>query len=140
MVTLTGNLERSRRSNDSGDPARQGLALITASPHHTRRAQQPNGRGIVRVTLTNQDRSREPWAVEVPDSARKHGLPDADILHAWRNVLRVAEQDYGGENRIIAVGPARNGALLELVVVPAEEPSRIIHADYARRSFLDRMR
>ncbi len=78
--------------------------------------------------------------MEVADSARKHGIPDADILHAWRNVLRVAEQDYGGENRIIAVGPARNGALLELVIVPADEPTRIIHADYARRSFLDRMR
>jgi transposase-like protein len=35
--------------------------------------------------------------VEVAASARKHGISDADILHAWRNVLRVAEQDYGGE-------------------------------------------
>ena len=79
-------------------------------------------------------------AVEVAVSARKHGISDADILHAWRNVLRVAEQAYGGESRIIAVGPARNGALLELVLVPADEPTRVIHADYARRSFLDRMR
>lgn len=49
----------------------------------------------------------------------KHGISGADILHAWRNVLRVAEQDYGGESRIIAVGPARNGALVRLVVVAA---------------------
>jgi uncharacterized DUF497 family protein len=78
--------------------------------------------------------------LEVAASARKHGISDADVLHAWRNVLRVAEQDYGGESRIIAVGPARNGALLELVVVPTDEPARVIHADYARRSFLDRLR
>ena len=56
--------------------------------------------------------------MEVAASARKHGISDADILHAWRNALRVAEEDYRGESRIIAVGPARNGALLELVVVP----------------------
>lgn len=74
------------------------------------------------------------------DSARKHGICDADILHAWRNVLRVAEQDYDGQSRIIAVGPARNGALLELVLVPDHAPTRVIHADHARRSFLDRLR
>lgn len=73
-------------------------------------------------------------------SARKHGISDADILHAWRNVLRVAEQDYDGEARLIAVGPARNGSLLELVLVPDDAPARIIHADHARRSFLDRLR
>lgn len=78
--------------------------------------------------------------MEIAASARRHDIPDADILHAWRNVLRVAEQDCGGESRIIAVGPARNGALLELVVVPTDEPTRVIHADYARRSFLDRLR
>lgn len=78
--------------------------------------------------------------MEVAASARKHGIADADILHAWRNVLRLAEQDYGGEARIIAVGPARNGALLELVIVPAAAPTRVIHADYARRSLLDHLR
>ncbi len=78
--------------------------------------------------------------MEVTASARKHGIADADIRHAWRNVLRTAEQDYDGEARLIAVGPARNGALLELVLVPVDEPLRVIHADYARRSFLDQMR
>jgi hypothetical protein len=78
--------------------------------------------------------------VEIAYSAHRHGLPDDDIWHAWRNVLRVADQDYEGESRVIAVDPARNGALLELVLVPADKPTRVIHADYARRSFLDRMR
>ena len=75
--------------------------------------------------------------MEVAASARGHGIPDIDILHAWRNVLRVAEQDDGGESRVIAVGPAMSGALLELVLVPADEPTRVIHADHARHSFLD---
>ena len=94
----------------------------------------------VRATLTHPPRQAILDAVVVAASARKHGIPDADILHAWRNVLRIAEQDYGGETRIIAVRPARNGALLELAIVPADEPARVIHADYARRSFLDRLR
>jgi len=50
------------------------------------------------------------------------------------------EQDYGGETRLIALGPARDGALLELVPVPGDVPIRVIHADHARRSFLDRLR
>lgn len=86
---------------------------------------------VVRVFLT---------CGEIADSAHKHGLSDDDIWHAWRNVLRVAEQEYDGEARVIAVGPAHNGALLELVIVPADNPTRVIHADYARRSFPDRMR
>lgn len=92
------------------------------------------------MSLTYSELSGILGAVEVAVSARKHGIPDADILHAWRNVLRVAEQDYGGESRVIAVGPARDGALLELVLVPDDAPTRVIHADYARRSFLDRLR
>lgn len=74
------------------------------------------------------------------DSARKHGIADADILHAWRNAIRLSEQDYGGGTRVIAVGPARNGGLLELVAVPSDAPTRIIPADHVRRSFLDQLR
>ena len=92
------------------------------------------------VALDTAPRQANLDAVEVAASARQHGISDADILHAWRNVLRVAEQDYGGESRVIAVGPARNGALLELVLVAADEPIQVIHTDFARRSFLDRMR
>ncbi len=43
---------------------------------------------VVRVFLT---------CGEIADSAHKHGLSDDDIWHAWRNVLRVAEQEYDGE-------------------------------------------
>lgn len=78
--------------------------------------------------------------VEIVDSARRHDIPDEDIRHAWRNVLRIDEQDYDGEARLIAIGPARNGALLELVLVPVDAPTRVIHADNARDSFLARLR
>lgn len=77
--------------------------------------------------------------MDIAGSARKHGIADADVLHAWRNVYAAAEQEYDGEIRIIAVGLARNGAFLELVLVPADEPTRIIHADNARQTFLSRL-
>lgn len=77
--------------------------------------------------------------MEITASARKHGIADADVLHAWRNVIATAEQEYDGEIRIIAVGPARDGGFLELVLVPADQPTRVIHADRARPSFLSRL-
>jgi uncharacterized DUF497 family protein len=67
--------------------------------------------------------------VEIRDSARKHGIADADMLHAIKNPIRYREQDYDGEARIFIIGPDRTGRFLELVIVPADEPSRIIHAD-----------
>ena len=66
---------------------------------------------IVRPALTYREASGVLDRVEVAASARKHGISDADILHAWRNVLRVAEQDHDGESRLIAVGPARRSFL-----------------------------
>ena len=78
--------------------------------------------------------------MEVTASARKHGLTDADVLHAWRNVMRTVVQDYDGETRLLAIGPALDGALLELVVVPADQPVRVIHADRLRPKFYDLLR
>ena len=56
-------------------------------------------------------------------SARKHGIANADILHAVRNALR----------------PSRTGDLLEVVFV-ADEPARIIHADRLRAKFYEYLR
>ena len=62
-------------------------------------------------------------------SARKHGIDDADIQHAWTNVIRLVEYDSQGEERLLAIGSDRHGRMLELVAVPVSEPARIIHAD-----------
>ena len=34
-------------------------------------------------------------------SARKHGIDDADIRHAWTHALRLVEYDYDGEDRLV---------------------------------------
>ena len=78
--------------------------------------------------------------MEVAPSARKHGVEDADVQHAWRNALRLVEYEYLGEDRLLVIGPDRHGRLLELVAVPAQAPARIIHADRLRPKFYDYLR
>jgi hypothetical protein len=78
--------------------------------------------------------------VEIRASARKHGYSDEDILHAWRNALRLVEYEYRGEERLLIISSDRAGNLMELVAVPADAPTRIIHADALRPTFYDYLR
>jgi uncharacterized DUF497 family protein len=75
--------------------------------------------------------------VELRDSARRHGITDADIHHAWEHALRLVEFEYDGEDRLLVIGPDQAGNLLELVAVPVDEPMRIIHADKLRTKFFE---
>ncbi len=54
--------------------------------------------------------------MDIRESARRHGVAD------------------------VITGPDRRGRLLELVGVPAAEPTRIIHADALRPKFYDYLR
>jgi uncharacterized DUF497 family protein len=78
--------------------------------------------------------------VEIVQSARKHGVDDADIVHAYENAIRIVEYEYNGEVRVLVIGSDRTGRLLELVAVPAGEPNRIIHADALRPKLYDFLR
>jgi len=73
----------------------------------------------------------------VASGAIKHWIAVEDILHAIRHVMRFREQEYDGESRVLVIGPARDGVLLEIVIVPASAPQRIIHADVLRRKFYE---
>ena len=78
--------------------------------------------------------------MDISESARKHGVDDEDIVHAWENAIRYVEYQYQGEERLLVIGADRHGRMLELVAVPADEPTRIIHADRLRPKFLDYLR
>ena len=73
-------------------------------------------------------------------SALRHGVTRTDVEHAWTNALRLVEYEYEGEERFLVIGPAVDATLLELVAVPAAEPTRIIHADRLRPKFYDYLR
>lgn len=73
--------------------------------------------------------------VEVDPSARKHGVPEADIHHAVRMSIRAIRQ---GGDRVLFIGPRRDGPLLEVVVLDAlddDEPAVAIHAMPLRPKF-----
>jgi len=69
--------------------------------------------------------------------SRNHGVADTDILRAWENAIRYVVYNYDCEDRLLVIGPSTSGAVLELVAVPVDEPTRIIHADKLRPRFHD---
>lgn len=78
--------------------------------------------------------------MRVAESASKHGIAEADILHAYTNAVRLVEVEQHGEERLIVIGPDRAGNWLELVAMPADDADRIIHADRLRPKFYDFLR
>jgi len=69
--------------------------------------------------------------VRIADSAHRHDIADDDIRHALRNAVWHVTQD----DVVIVIGPARNGARLEIGVHhPAEGPV-VIHAMPVRCEF-----
>jgi hypothetical protein len=65
-------------------------------------------------------------------SARKHGVPDADMLHAYRHPIRVF--DLGGLTML--VGADDSGRMLEVGVAVGDGVEFIVHAMPAREKFL----
>ncbi len=66
-------------------------------------------------------------------SARKHGISDEDIRHAFTNPVRVFELDDG---LVMLIGANTAAVLLEIGVVEATTGSVVVHAMSAREKFL----
>jgi len=64
--------------------------------------------------------------------ARKHGIDDNDMLHAYRNPIRVFELD----DLVMLIGADESGQMLEIGVAAAEGIEFIVHAMPARDKFL----
>ena len=65
-------------------------------------------------------------------TARKHGVSDTDMLHAYRNPVRV----FDVEDLVMLIGADEAGRLLEIGVATAEGVEFIVHAMPARTTFL----
>lgn len=72
--------------------------------------------------------------MRITPSARRHGVPDEDMLHAVEHYIRVFA-DQGDEELVMFIGPARSGAVLEVGVIEDDDDPRIIHAMPARAKF-----
>lgn len=66
-------------------------------------------------------------------SARKHQIADDDMLHAYRNPIRVFDLD----DLTMLIGPDSAARLLEIGVSDAEGIEFIVHAMPARDRFLE---
>jgi len=69
--------------------------------------------------------------MRIGESARRHQVADEDMLHALRNHIRKFDTD----DVTMFIGPARNGALLEIGVLDFDADPVIIHAMPLRLSF-----
>lgn len=69
----------------------------------------------------------------IADSARKHGVRDAAIIHSFNNPIRVEELD---EELTMLVGSDGAGNLLEVGVVTTDEGPVIVHAMPARHRYM----
>lgn len=72
--------------------------------------------------------------MEVRASARKHGINDDAMLHAYRNALRYVELEYHGEVQLLVIGPDQTGRLLELSSQQTNHPGLSTPTYYARSS------
>jgi hypothetical protein len=71
---------------------------------------------------------------EIISSARRHGVGDEDMLHAYRNAIDAWVLDEG---LVMLVGPDRSGALVEVGVVRSDDGTPVIvHAMKARPKFM----
>ncbi len=66
-------------------------------------------------------------------SARKHGIFDDDMLHAYRNPIRVFDID----DLTMLIGPDASARLLEIGVARVEGIDFVVHAMPARLKFVE---
>ncbi|MBB1493702.1 hypothetical protein J4N02_11095 [Propioniciclava sp. MC1595] len=66
-------------------------------------------------------------------SALKHGLDETEILHAYRNPVRIWDL---GDGFTMIVGPNQAAIFLEVGYVDGDQAHVIVHAMQARDKFL----
>ena len=66
-------------------------------------------------------------------SARKHGIADGDILHAFNHPLRYEDLD---DSFVMIIGPTRSARLIELGFIDTDHGPVIVHAMTARRKYV----
>jgi len=69
----------------------------------------------------------------IADSARKHGVSDDDMLHAYAHPIRVFELDEGFT---MVIGANHAAIIFEIGVVDGVTAPVIVHAMQAREKFL----
>ncbi len=74
-------------------------------------------------------------AVEILDSAGKHGISDDDIRHAINNAIASITRPDQPEFTMI-IGPSSRSALIEVGILETDDQDYVIHAMAARDKYL----
>ena len=82
-------------------------------------------------SLSNRAPATRLVDVRITDSARKHGVTDTDMLHAFAVAVRSIP---GEDDTHLLIGADWSGRFLELIYIDDEDP-RIIHAMPLRQRF-----
>lgn len=69
----------------------------------------------------------------IAGSALKHGIDEQNILHAYRNPVRIWDL---GDGFTMMVGPSRTAFFIEVGYIEGEQTHVIVHAMRARQKFL----
>ena len=67
-------------------------------------------------------------AVIVAEHALKHGLTEGEILHAWKNYVRMQQRSAPNEEYVAAIGCTQAGDMVQMVAVIVEDGYLVIHA------------
>ena len=127
--------------NDAAHPGDRHVGL---GLKHRRTIEAPRGTGdsrdgdTVTMIIDTSYVTRYLVNVRIAEPARKHQIPDQDMLHAVRNAIGQWPSD---DDFTMFVGPTRDGQLLEVGVlgVDSDDPV-IVHAMRCRPQFLPQQR
>lgn len=77
--------------------------------------------------------------MEILPSARKHGVSDDDIRHAFENALAAITVPDRPDFTMI-IGPDRSAQFLEVGVLASDDDDYVIHAMPARMKYIKMIR
>lgn len=63
----------------------------------------------------------------IAEHALKHGLTESEILHAWKNYVRMQQRPAPNEEYVAAIGYTQAGDMVQMVAVIVEDGHLVIH-------------
>lgn len=66
--------------------------------------------------------------VIVAEHALKHGLTEVEIIHAWKNYVRMQQRSAPNEEFMVAVGFTPMGDMVQMVAMVVADGYLVVHA------------
>jgi len=123
-LAMLPQLQLAQRATRAHRPSSRGRPVT-----HMRASRRSEFRGAPEAQTSRYIDGVDPIVLA---SARRHGVADQDILHGYRNPVRVFQFD----DLTMLIGADEAGRVLEIGMATAEGLELIVHAMPAREKFL----